>query len=309
MKTERPTFYSDRFSIKDLELFSGIKAHTIRAWERRFGLLAPKRSDTNIRSYSIGDLKTLLNTTLLLKGGLSISEVAAMTPKQREENILTSADRLVLGQSEALNTLKMATLAYDEALFEQTSRNYRVDHGFEALIEHLYLPLLQLLGLFWQSSAICPAQEHFASSLVRQKLIGALDALPLGNDMERPIALLFLPENEIHDLGLLYLHYRLRRVNMRTIYLGESVPLADLGQLAASLGEPTVACCLCTVQPQPGTERDFLERLFKVLPSKQARIHCCGAALLELAGQDIPAAVRVHADIGSMIAAVLAEKR
>lgn len=298
-----PTYFSERFSIKDLELFSGIKAHTIRAWERRHGLLKPSRSDTNIRSYDMDDLRTILNTSLLLKEGMSISQVAALTEKQREEKIKTGIGTK-WGKDEALNALKMATVAYDEELFETTSRNYRVDHGFEALVENLYLPLLNMLGLLWQSATICPAQEHFSSNLVRQKLVSAIDALPQGSNDTRPMAVLYLPENEIHELGLLYLQYRLRREGRRSIYLGESVPVADLVGLTRQWDGALDICAILTVYPQAGDEIDYLNQLVDRLPNPEVHFHFCGSVLQHLDPSDLPDRVHVYPNIPALIKAV-----
>ncbi|MBZ0206466.1 MAG: MerR family transcriptional regulator [Flavobacteriales bacterium] len=300
----QPVYYSERFSIKDLELFSGIKAHTIRAWERRHGLLKPSRSKTNIRSYDMDDLKTILNTSLLLKEGMSISEIAALTGKQREEKIKNEISRQ-LDKDSALNALKLATVTYDEDLFERTSRNYRVDHGFEALVENLFLPLLNMLGLLWQASAICPAQEHFSSNLVRQKLISAIDALPYGSDDTRPMAVLYLPENEIHELGLLYLQYHLRREGRRSIYLGESVPIEDLGGLAARWTGPLDICSVLTIYPRTGDEMTYLNRLVEYLPEPRIRFHFCGPVLRSIPETSLPDRVHVYSDIPALLKAIL----
>lgn len=296
-----PSYFSDRFSIKDLELFSGIKAHTIRAWERRHGLLHPSRSGTNIRSYGPEDLRTLLNVSLLMKEGMSISQVAALSSAKREEKIRTMAGA-GHGKDQALNELKMATVTYDEERFEATSRNYRVDHGFEALVENLYLPLLTMLGLLWQSATISPAQEHFASNLVRQKLISAIDSLPLGRNHDGPTVVLYLPENEIHELGLLYLHYRLRREGRRTLYLGESVPMADLVGVAREWPGPLAICAILTVHPRPPEVLPYLEDLAQRLPDVQ--FHFCGPALQPVEGRSLPECIHVHPDIAALVSAL-----
>ena len=298
-----PTYFSEQFSIKDLELFSGIKAHTIRAWERRHGLLKPSRSDTNIRSYDMDDLRTILNTSLLLKEGMSISQVAALSEKQREEKIKDGIGAK-WGKDESLNALKMATVAYDEVLFETTSRNYRVDHGFEALVENLYLPLLNMLGLLWQSSAICPAQEHFSSNLVRQKLVSAIDGLPQGINDTRPMAVLYLPENEIHELGLLYLQYRMRREGRRSIYLGESVPIEDLVGLTRQWKGALDICAVLTVYPRAGDEVAYLKQLVEHLPNPDIHFHFCGPVLQDVQRDQISDRVRVHPNIPALILAV-----
>ena len=297
----------ERFSIKDLELFSGIKAHTIRAWERRHGLLKPARSNTNIRSYSVDDLRTILNISLLLKDGLSISQISAFSDAQRDQRIKEDISRK-WGQDDAMNTLKLATVGYDEALFERTSRDYQHRHGFENLVEELYLPLLNMIGLLWQSSSICAAQEHFTSNLVRQKLVSAIDALPMSGKDARPAVLLYLPENEIHELGLLYLQYRLRSDGHRSIYLGASVPIEDLVDLARQLEGPFEICSILTVYPQADDIQHYMAMLEEHLPRPDIRFHFCGPAIQGFSKSELPERISVHATIPDMLSAVNRER-
>lgn len=287
---------SERFSIKELEAYSGIKAHTIRMWERRYHLLAPDRTDTNIRNYSIHDLKDLLNVALLVREGEPISRVAALTPSTRSEQIRTLADARSAAD-EALNALKVAMLTYDEALFERTSAAFRLDHGFDALAERLYLPLLQLIGVLWQANAICSAREHFISNLIRQKLIGALATLPVVTTDTRPLVVLYLPENEIHELGLLYLHYRLRRAGRRTLYLGQSVPVADLEDLAQQWPGALELCAVCTVQPRHDDAGGYAQQLARHLTRADVHVHLTGA---RAPAEGLPARISHHASITSL---------
>ena len=211
-----------RFSISDLEEFSGVKAHTIRVWERRYGLLAPDRTDTNIRTYGLDELKTILNVAFLNRHGLKISKIAALSPAERDREVRELAERT--GSIEgALDNLKVAMVTYDLDLFERTSSGYLKEHGFRDLMERLYVPLLEHIGLLWQSNAICPAQEHFISNLVRQKLIAAIDGLKTVIQPGEVCNVLYLPENEIHELGLLYLQYLLRAKGEHVVFLGQSV--------------------------------------------------------------------------------------
>ena len=297
-------FFPERYSIKDLELFSGIKAHTIRAWERRYKLLEPARSDTNIRSYGADDLRTLLNTSLLLKDGMSISSIAALSGKERDERI-RSGIRAKWGNDEALNALKLAMVGYDEELFERTSRNYRSDHGFEALVEQLYLPLLAMIGLLWQSDVICPAQEHFCSNLIRQKIVSAIDVLPLARGEGTSLVALYLPEHEIHELGLLYLQYRLRNEGRRSIYLGESVPLEDLRDVVGHWPGPMDICAILTVFPRPGNEPAYLTKIETLIPDARVNFHFCGPVLQVVPETSLPERIHVYPNIPAMLKALL----
>ncbi|MDQ3101221.1 MAG: MerR family transcriptional regulator, partial [Bacteroidota bacterium] len=170
--------YLMRFQIRDLEEFSGVRAHTIRIWEKRYGLLEPERTGTNIRTYGINELKVILNVAFLNQRGHKISKIAALNAEQRDQLVREVALVDEHG-GDALNSLKLAMLSFDEVLFESVSSKFREVNGFRKLVEQLYVPLLEHIGLLWQTNSICPAHEHFVSNIIRHKLIVASDALPL----------------------------------------------------------------------------------------------------------------------------------
>ena len=260
--------FLNRFSIRDLENFSGVKAHTIRIWERRYGLLDPDRTDTNIRMYSSEELKTILNVAFLNRHGVKISHIAALSRDERDRRVKEVAD----DKSDpdiSLNALKLAMLSYDADLFERTSDAFRAVEGFRALAERLYVPLLEHVGLLWQSNSICPAQEHFASNMVRQKLVAAIDqARPLTRP-DGKLHVLYLPENEIHEIGLLYLHYRFRIAGERTVYLGQSVPMEDLAQVADQFNGPITFITVLTAFPHSEDLPGYLQKLRASMPDER----------------------------------------
>jgi len=265
-----------RFSIRDLENFSGVKAHTIRIWERRYGLLEPDRTDTNIRTYSTDELKTILNVAFLNRHGEKISKIAALTKAERDLRVKEVAED-ASDPSSTLNALKLAMVSYDTDLFERTSDTYRNHEGFRALVERLYVPLLETVGVLWQSNSICPAQEHFASYLIRQKLVAAIDSARPLDGMEGLQYVLYLPENEIHELGLLYLHYRLRAAGKRVIYLGQSVPMNDLAQVAEQFPGPISFISVLTAYPSSDDLPQYLQKLRAILPDQRVEFTFSGA--------------------------------
>jgi len=282
--------YLTRFSIHDLEEFSGVKAHTIRIWEKRYGLLSPDRTDTNIRTYGVDELKTILNVAYLNRNGVKISRIAALTSEERDRQVKEVAQR---GGDEGsdLNTLKLAMVSYDTDLFERTSAAFQAESGFRALVERLYVPLLEHIGVLWQSNAICPAQEHFVSNLVRQKLVVAVDGAARPLDAAGQVYVLYLPENEIHELGLLYTHYLLRSAGHQVIYLGQSVPLEDLPQVVAQFASPLEFISIFTAFPQSDDLRSYLDKLRVLVPEERVRFRFTGsrvaAADLKRAGEGI----------------------
>jgi len=215
------------FSIRDLENLSGIKAHTIRIWEKRYGLLSPERTSTNIRTYNLVSLQKLLNITLLYNNGHKISKIARIT----EENIPLMVREIVSKNSiknHAVSAFKLAMINFDQTLFISTYNSIMVDRSFREVFKDVFIPFLNEIGLLWQTDSISPAHEHFITNLIKQKLISNTENLQLLAVKKDKIFVLFLPENEIHEIGLLYLNYEIVLRGYKSIYLGQTVPLETL---------------------------------------------------------------------------------
>jgi MerR family transcriptional regulator, light-induced transcriptional regulator len=213
------------FSIKELAALSGIKAHTIRIWEQRYNFLKPGRTSTNIRTYSNEELKTLLTVSLLNKYGYKISRIDEMQEVQRQESILSLS--VPEAKNEYLvNLLIGCMIDLKNVEFERLINKYIAEKGLVESIP-LIFQFLEKIGLLWQNNKVNPAQEHIASNIIRQKIISAIDQLPLP-DQSHPLVLLFLPEYEHHELSLLLVYYLLKEKGISTIYLGANVPLKDL---------------------------------------------------------------------------------
>src|SRR5689334_1448299 len=214
------------YSIKELEQLSGIKAHTIRIWEKRHQIIAPSRTTTNIRFYSDNDLKKIINVSLLNNSGIKISHIADMTTEEINHKVLEIFNK----GSEAsihIDQLVLAMIDMEEEQFERTLGNLILRYSFERAITEVVYPFLDKIGILWQTGNITPAHEHFISNLVRQKIIVAIDGLPIPPKTADKI-ILFLPEGEMHEIGLLFYHYLTRKAGLRTYYLGQSVPHNDL---------------------------------------------------------------------------------
>jgi DNA-binding transcriptional MerR regulator len=214
------------FTIKELEALSGIKAHTIRIWEQRYHFLNPSRTDTNIRRYSNEELKTLLTVALLNKYGFKISKIDSMSHEDRKKAVLN------LSHEEAFNERlvnKMIGYMIDmrNTDFERLLNDHISEYGIERTITEIIFYFLEKVGILWHTNHILPVQEHIVSNIVRQKILSAIDSLPLAHKHE-PVFLLFLPEEEHHEMGLLFVYYLLRKKKLPVIYLGSSVPLKDV---------------------------------------------------------------------------------
>ena len=218
------------FTIKDLENLSGIKAHTIRIWEQRYSFLKPARSDTNIRYYGNPELKQLLNIALLNKYGFKISHIDKMNEVEIREKIL-SLNQVEAQQERIINELIQGMVDMELAHFESIINNHILVRGIEKTISQIIFPFLAKLGILWQTHHINPAQEHIVSNVIRQKLIVGIDSVTSSFQINKSV-LLFLPEGEYHELGLLFMHYMLKSRGVSVIYLGANVPLKDVEYVA-----------------------------------------------------------------------------
>lgn len=215
------------FTIRDLENLSGIKAHTIRIWEQRYHFLKPQRTTTNIRYYSNTELKTLLNVSLLNKYGYKISHIDKMQSAEMEQRIHSLTD-VQAAQERMVNELIQSMVDMDTEAFEKTVSGYISQKGIELTVIHVIFPFLERTGILWESGHINPSQEHLITNLIRQKLIVAIETtVPVKQSNKR--LLLYLPEGEFHELGLLFIYYLLKSRGVPTIYLGANVPVKDVG--------------------------------------------------------------------------------
>jgi len=217
----------DTFTIQDFEILTGIKAHTIRIWEKRYNLLTPSRINRNVRVYSLSDLQKILNISLLYKNNYKISKIAKLSVDllSKEAKTVALSD---FSNNYEINSLLLCMYTFDENLFQNTYLKLLEKHSFIEIFSDTYIPLLNHLGLLWQTDSIKPAHEHFISNLIYQKIALNISALPNVETSNEPVNVLFLPFGEIHDLGLFFLNYYLKLKGKKTVYLGKSIPFDNL---------------------------------------------------------------------------------
>lgn len=220
----------NRFSIRDIENLTGIKAHTLRIWEQRHGIIIPKRTETNIRYYDDLDLKKALRIALLNQHGYKISHIQRLTDEQIDTLLKETADTGFQFEY-TLNTLLETTLDMDTEKFENLLDKYTRKFGIEQTVEQLIFSYLRKIGIMWMTNRLFPAQEHLVSNIISRKLLLAIERLPRKMDFTRPRFLLFLPEGEIHELGLLYVYYLLLKFNKNVAYLGPNTPFREIAMV------------------------------------------------------------------------------
>jgi MerR family transcriptional regulator, light-induced transcriptional regulator len=273
------------FSIKDLENISGIKAHTIRIWEKRYEILAPLRSDTNIRYYDIYNLQKLLNITLLHDYGYKISRISKLKEDQIPEivrEIITEKS----AKSHAISAFKMAMMNFDQVLFIQTYDDLLLEKTFRDVFFDVFVPLMTEIGLLWQSNTISAAHEHFLSYLFKQKILLNTEKLqhnpPTKLDQ---VFVLYLPEDEIHELGLMYLNYELVSSGYKTIYLGQSVPVDNLKDVVKYFDKITFVGYV-TVQPDKDNIDKYIDGFNKEVLSDTSNEHWLIGRMVETVNTD-----------------------
>lgn len=263
------------FSIKDLENLSGIKAHTIRIWEKRYNVLEPMRTDTNIRLYNLASLQKLLNITLLHEYGYKISKIATF-PEEKIPQLVREIISMKNSQNYAINSFKMSMMNFDQEIFFNTFDWLISEKSFQEVFKEHFLPLLKELGLLWQSQTISPANEHFMSHLIKQKILIYTEGLQILKPTKTDkVFVLSLPMNEIHQIGLLYLQYEILLQGYKTIYLGESMPIENLQDLTKYFNTITFVTFM-TVQPDRNIVNQYVKTMEQKLLLKSNEIWLIG---------------------------------
>lgn len=265
------------YSIKDLEQLSGIKAHTLRIWEQRYNLLSPKRTDTNIRFYDDRDLKLILNVALLNDNGYKISKIAFMEPSEMREEVMKLTER-TLTHDDQIHALTICMIEMDEDRFDKILSTNIIKLGFEQTMMNIIYPFMSKIGVLWQTGAINPAQEHFISNLVRQKLIVAIDG-QVGKSGGKKF-LLYLPDGEYHETSILFASYLIKNEGHKVVYLGQSTPYDDLLSVY-DLHQPDYLLTVITTSPAAETAQEYLNSISNRFPA--ATILVTGYQLI---GQD-----------------------
>jgi len=255
------------YSIKDLEKLTGIKAHTIRIWEQRYGILDPQRTKTNIRYYQDEDLKLILNVALLNKHGVKISKIAKMQPREMTEKIAAISE-ISLEDGTQLDALTISMIEMDENKFDRII-NTNIDQlGFERTMMEVIYPFLDKLSILWLTGSINPVQENFISYLIRQKIISAINATPLTSQPKAPRFVLYLPEGERQELSLLFMHYLLKSRGKYVLYLGQDISLPDLIDVH-HIQKPDFIFTMITETFGQEPVQQYVDRLAAAFPTTQ----------------------------------------
>jgi len=293
-----------QFSIKDLEHLSGIKAHTIRIWEKRYNLLEPDRTNTNIRYYDLENLMKLLNVTYLYNHGYKISKIACLKSKEIK-NIIEESGLHDSKEVFALSELKSAMLHFDPQLFQSTFENLEKQYNFRQIFFHVFLPLLNDIGLLWQTGTIDPSHERFISELIKQKIIVQIEnKFSTQPTKTEKLFVLFLPLDEIHEIGLLYVNYELLNKGYKTIFLGNNIPTKNLQHLL-NHHDNIVFVSYLTVQPENENITTFIQELYETTCKNNSNeVWLFGSKLINQPTEDYPKPFKVFKGLSDFIEAI-----
>lgn len=287
------------FSIRDLENISGIKAHTIRIWEKRYNLLSPERSKTNIRFYSHQNLQKLLNIVLLNNNNYKISKISQMS----DDQINTTARELAFNNSlndDAINSLKLSMFKFDKVLFNTTYNSLLNKKTFGEIFKDIFIPFLEHLGLLWQTETILPVHEHFISNLITQKVQINTDELKYTQISSDKVYILFLPENEIHELGLLYLNYELVLRGHRTIYLGQNLPLNNLN-IFFDIHDKITFITSMTVRPYEDDIVEYFNTMDNIISTSSHSLIAIGKKVMQFRSNKFKSKISLYPSISELL--------
>lgn len=291
------------FSIKDLENLSGIKAHTIRIWEKRYNILEPMRTDTNIRTYDLASLQKLLNITLLHEYGYKISKIATY-PQEKIPQLVREIISSKNAKNHAISSFKMAMMNFDQELFFNTFNWLTAEKSFKEVFHQVFIPLLNELGLLWQSETITPAHEHFVSYLIKQKLYINTEKLQVLKPTKTDkIFVLSLPMNEIHELGLMYIQYEILLQGYKTIYLGESMPIENLKELNNHFNNITYVSYL-TIQPDRSIVNQYVANMSSELLNNSNEIWLIGKLVEHIETENLDQKVHIFNSIEELVSQI-----
>ena len=257
----------EQYSIHDLDKLSGIKAHTIRVWERRFKIVTPHRTGTNRRRYGDDELRRIINISILKKNGFKISEIAKFSTSEIEERV-SFLSKDVFNPDTQIDSLVVAMVDYNEKAVNDILIRSMMNRGMEETMDTIVFPFLKRIGIMWQTGTADIGSEHFITNFFRQKLISATDTLSPVLKPKRKKIILFLPENELHEIGLLFYNYVIKKMGHETLYLGQSTPLFAVAAINSKWKADIIVTGL--MSGFPGLKRDeYLSNLLKSFPKQK----------------------------------------
>ena len=260
----------EQYSIHDLDKLSGIKAHTIRVWERRYKIVKPQRTDTNRRRYDDEDLRRIINISILRRNGFKISEIAKLSPSEIEHKV-SFLSKEVFHSDTQVDSMVVAMVEKNEKGINDLLIRSMMNRGLEETMTTVVFPFMKRIGIMWQTGSVDIGSEHFISNIFRQKLIASIDALEPDLISGRKKVILFLPENEWHEIGLLFYYYIIKKMGHESLYLGQSTPLFSVASINSYFKADIIITGLMSGSPDINRE-DYITHLSKTFPEQKVLV-------------------------------------
>lgn len=249
----------DRYTLSDLEKLTGIKSGTIRIWERRYRIIKPHRTETNRRWYDDDDLRRIINISILYRDGIKISKIATFSGSEIEDKVFALTHETT-NKDNQIDSLIIAMTGFNENVVNEILLRSIIDSGFENTFTEVVFPFLKRVGIMWQTGSVNVGAEHFISNIFRKRLIAAIDSLSPAIIHDRKKVVLFLPENELHEMGLLFYTYIIKSLGHDVLYLGQSTPLNAIADVV-ELWHPEYLVTGALSDLPFTTTKEYLEKL------------------------------------------------
>lgn len=283
------------FVLKDLEKLTGINSATLRVWERRYGLMSPNRTSTNRRLYNDDDLKRIINISVLYRNGVKISRIARMSDSEITDKV-AFLSRETSGPDTRIDSLIKATIRLDEPAVNEIMLHLVLNNGFEASFTEIVFPFLRKIGFLWQTGHLNAGIEHFISGIFRRKLFTAIDSISASSIPKKKKVVLYLPEDELHEIGMLFYLYLIRKLGHDTLYLGQTTPFNSVVEVSNAWQPDLIITSLRTAMPVKRIE-DYLELLSTSLRKRKVLVAGLFADLLKEGQYTNVFAVRSEEDL------------
>ena len=257
----------EQYSINDLEKLSGIKAQTIRVWERRYNIVKPSRTDTNRRRYDDMQLRKIINISILQRNGFKISLIASLSDQEIDDKVSFLAKETDHSDTQVDSLIILMTKIDKNGINELLVRSI-LNRGFENTMTDIAFPFLKRVGVMWQTGSAGVGSEHFVTNIIRQRIILSIDSLPSLKKEGCKRVMLFLPENELHEIGLLFYTYIIRKLGHETIYLGQDTPLSSAANLNDRWNADVIVTGLMSGYPDIKPD-DLIQKLASLFPEQK----------------------------------------
>lgn len=217
------------FSIKDLENISGIKAHTIRIWEKRYKILEPDRTNSNIRTYNETEFKKVLNVAYLNRNGLKISKIARLSEDELTQQVIAvNSKHDNLNQDFQPGKILMSAIRFNEDLFKESLFSFIKQQGIEKVYCRDLFPLLEKTRILWQTGSLSRAQEQFVRNTVKQLIIIEDDALDQLAEKKKGTVAMINTSDNLTDCNFLFYKYALKKRGYDVIFTGGVLPPSEV---------------------------------------------------------------------------------